>query len=120
MTREEAKEILEEVKVLDDSMYQYNPAYLEALEMAIEALKDNQWQKGYDTATANANETKRSLVEMYEQQIEALKADPCERQLFIDRLHARLLLRDSLVAAGGEQVLREPQRRLAAFGGQEG
>ena len=78
MTREEAKEILEEVKVLDDSMYQYNPAYLEALEMAIEALKDNQWQKGYDTATANANETKRSLVEMYEQQIEALKADPCE------------------------------------------
>ena len=39
MTREEAKEILEEVKVLDDSMYQYNPAYLEALEMAIEALR---------------------------------------------------------------------------------
>lgn len=39
MTREEAMAILEEVKTIDDSMYQYNPAYLEALEMAIAALK---------------------------------------------------------------------------------
>ena len=38
MTREEAKTILEEVKEFDDSMYQYNSAYLKALDMAIEAL----------------------------------------------------------------------------------
>ena len=40
MTNEEARAILEEVKTIDDSMYQYNQAYLEALEMAIAALKD--------------------------------------------------------------------------------
>lgn len=39
MTNEEARAILEEVKTIDDSMYQYNPAYLEALDMAIAALK---------------------------------------------------------------------------------
>ena len=39
MTREESIAILEEVKENDDSMYQYNPTYLEALEMAIAALK---------------------------------------------------------------------------------
>lgn len=39
MTNEEARAILEEVKTIDDSMYQYNPAYLEALEMAIAALE---------------------------------------------------------------------------------
>ena len=38
MTKEEAKEILEEVKDLDDSMYQYISAYEEALDMAIKAL----------------------------------------------------------------------------------
>lgn len=39
MTREDAANILDEVKVLDDSMYQYNPAYLQALDMAIAALE---------------------------------------------------------------------------------
>jgi len=39
MTREEAIEILEEVKVLDDSMYQFNPKYMESLDMAIKALQ---------------------------------------------------------------------------------
>ena len=39
MSREEAIEILEEVKILDDSMYQYNETYLKALEMAINVLK---------------------------------------------------------------------------------
>ena len=39
MTREEAAEILEEVRTMDDSMYQYNPVYLEAIDMAIKALK---------------------------------------------------------------------------------
>lgn len=39
MTEGEAIEILEEVKLLDDSMYQYNQSYMDALDMAIEALK---------------------------------------------------------------------------------
>lgn len=39
MTKEDAIEILEEVKLLDDSMYQYNQSYMEALDMAIKALK---------------------------------------------------------------------------------
>ena len=38
MTKQEAIDILTEVKLMDDSMYQFNPAYLEALDMAIEAL----------------------------------------------------------------------------------
>ena len=39
MTLEEAIVILEEVKVFDDSMYAYNSAYSEAIDLAIEALK---------------------------------------------------------------------------------
>ncbi len=39
MTREEAINILGEVKELDDSIYQYNFKYLEALDMAIKALE---------------------------------------------------------------------------------
>ena len=41
-TPEEAIEILEEVKELDDTMYAYNPAYMNALDMAIEALEEIQ------------------------------------------------------------------------------
>ena len=40
MTKQEAIEILEEVKELDDTMYAYNPAYMNALDMAIEALEE--------------------------------------------------------------------------------
>ena len=43
MTKADAKAILEEVSVLDDSMYQYSKTYLEALNMAIEALSGPQW-----------------------------------------------------------------------------
>lgn len=39
MTRKDAIEILEEVKTIDDSMFVYNQAYNDALDMAIEALK---------------------------------------------------------------------------------
>ncbi len=45
MTTEEAIEILEEVKELDDTMYAYNPVYMNALDMAIEALKEIQMYK---------------------------------------------------------------------------
>lgn len=47
MTREEAKMILEEVKIMDDSMYQYNTKYLEALDMAIKALEQEPTTHGY-------------------------------------------------------------------------
>lgn len=39
MTNQEAIEILEEVKTLDDSMFAYNRAYNDAMNMAIDALK---------------------------------------------------------------------------------
>lgn len=42
MTLEEAIEILEEVKELDDTLYAYNAAYMEALEVAISTLKEVQ------------------------------------------------------------------------------
>lgn len=42
MKPEEAIEILDEVKELDDSMYAYNPTYMDAVDMAIEALKEVQ------------------------------------------------------------------------------
>lgn len=42
MTLEEAIEILEEVKELDDTLYAYNAAYMEALEVALFALKEIQ------------------------------------------------------------------------------
>ena len=39
MVKHEAIEVLEEVKMLDDSMFAYSQAYNDALDMAIEALK---------------------------------------------------------------------------------
>ena len=39
MTKHEAIEVLEEVKMLDDSMFAYSQAYNDALDIAIEALK---------------------------------------------------------------------------------
>ena len=42
MTKQEAIEILEEVKELDDSIYSYDSSYMEALELAIEALREKQ------------------------------------------------------------------------------
>lgn len=45
MKSEKAIEILEEVKELDDTMYAYNPAYMNAMDMAIEALEEIQLYK---------------------------------------------------------------------------
>lgn len=39
MKTEKALKILEEIKELDDSIYQYNQAYMEALDLAIIAIK---------------------------------------------------------------------------------
>lgn len=46
---EEAIEILEEVKAFDDSIYAYNPAYSEAIDLAIEALKAQKPRKPHYT-----------------------------------------------------------------------
>ena len=42
MTEQEAIEILEEVKELDDTLYAYSDAYMKALEVALYALKEIQ------------------------------------------------------------------------------
>ena len=42
MKPEEAIDILEEIKVLDDTIYSYSPVYMQALETAISALKEIQ------------------------------------------------------------------------------
>lgn len=42
MKPEEAIEILGEVKELDDSIYAYSPAYMDAINIAIEAIKEVQ------------------------------------------------------------------------------
>lgn len=39
MTPNEAINVLDEVKTIDDSMFQYSTAYMKALDMAIDALK---------------------------------------------------------------------------------
>ena len=39
MTNRDAIELLEEVRMLDDTMYAYNPSYMEALDMALTALE---------------------------------------------------------------------------------
>ena len=39
MKSEKALEILEEIKALDDSIYQYNPEYMQALDIAIMEIK---------------------------------------------------------------------------------
>lgn len=44
MTNRDAINLLEEVKILDDTMYAYNPSYLEALDMALTALEaEEKW-----------------------------------------------------------------------------
>ena len=42
MTENEAKDILNEIMELDDSMAQYNLAYMKAMEVAIKALEEVQ------------------------------------------------------------------------------
>lgn len=76
MTREEAKTILEEVKMLDDSMYQYNPIYLEALDMAISALSFLERRK--ETV---AERTKQNLSELAQYNSDMLKAFNAGKEL---------------------------------------
>ena len=56
MTENEAIEILEEVKELDDTMYAYNRAYMNALDMAIEVLKEVQQYREIGTVEQVRNQ----------------------------------------------------------------
>ena len=89
MTPEEAIEILEEVKELDDTMYAYNPAYMNALDMAIEALKEIQLYKDnklclipedvYSRQCSELDEYKEiGTVEECRKAVEKQKPKPCE------------------------------------------
>lgn len=60
MTENEAKSILEEVKMLDDSIYQYNKDYLNALEIVIKALEEIQQYRAIGTV-----ERFQQLVEQF-------------------------------------------------------
>lgn len=77
MTREEAINLIQNrclsVSYLQDGEPKNDKDV--ALKMAIEALKDDQWQKGYDAAMKNANKTKESLIKQYEKQIADLNRD---------------------------------------------
>lgn len=49
MTNREAINLLEEVRVLDDSIYAYNKAYSDALEMALTALEaEEAWYESHE------------------------------------------------------------------------
>ena len=58
MTKQEAIEILEEVKELDDSIYSYDSNYMEALEVAIEVLKEKQNEEILLRQVWNGNDRK--------------------------------------------------------------
>ena len=74
MTPEESIEILEEVKELDDTLYAYNAAYMEALEVAISTLKEVQQYRAIGTveecreAVSNIKTQKyyRKVYEVYD------------------------------------------------------
>lgn len=78
MRKQDAVEILEEVKLLDDSMYQYDSNYLDALNMAIDSLKTEaipiKWIREFLNEIGGAienngslsNETIRYLSETYD------------------------------------------------------
>lgn len=71
MTEQEAIEIMEEVKSLDDSLYAYDPAYMEALEIVITALKEAQQYREIGTV----EECKKAVKEE-----DALKFYYCESE----------------------------------------
>lgn len=48
MTEKEAVEILEEVKMLDDTLYAYSSTYMKALEVAIKVLEEVQKYREID------------------------------------------------------------------------
>ena len=93
MTREEAKMILEEVKIMDDSMYQYNTKYLEALNMAIKALEQlTSYEQTINKLTKAISEQEPFDIETYckehfcvmvdkdvwEKAEKALEQEPCK------------------------------------------
>ena len=72
MTSEEAIEILEEVKELDDTLYAYSVTYMEALEVAISTLKEGQQYREVGTVEQVKNQKENlnvayQIISDYEQ-----------------------------------------------------
>ena len=76
MTKEQAIDILEEVKMLDDSIYQYNHAYLEALDIAIQAIKDLDKMQGIALDLASEND---ELIE----KLDAIRAEIARQERWL-------------------------------------
>ena len=70
MNKFEAIEILEEVKILDDSMYQYNTTYLNALDMAIESLKTDAIPVEWIMTHFGALKVALDIIESWENRVE--------------------------------------------------
>ena len=76
MTPEEAIEILEEIKELDDTLYAYNAAYMDALEVALFALKEIQQYREIGTVeeVEQNNRDLKQQINHSEHLAEVLKA----------------------------------------------
>lgn len=72
MTKQEAIEILEEVKELDDTMYAYNPVYMNALDMAIEALKEVQLYREIGTVEECREAVEKQTAEIIKYETDAV------------------------------------------------
>lgn len=79
MTKQQAIDILEEVKMLDDSMYQYNDAYMEALDYVLDLVKNIKDEFKISTHYIDRNslyEKSERLVKECEDEIEDAKIHP--------------------------------------------
>ncbi len=75
MTENEAKDILNEIMELDDSMAQYNLAYMKAMEVAIKALEEVQQYRAIGTLEEcrTAMTVKKEVQEIVDRQLVAGK-----------------------------------------------
>ena len=118
MKPEKAIEILEEVKELDDTMYAYNPAYMNAMDMAIEALKEIQQYREIGTveecreAVANKKKCEKQWHNDMENPLEpikvysALKSEILKLELRIKNRPKDISILDYTVIAALQKVLK--------------
>lgn len=118
MKPEEAIEILEEVRELDDTMYAYNPAYRNSLDIAIEALKEIQQYRKIGTveecreAMANKKKCENQWHNDMENPLEpikvysALKSEILKLELRIKNRPKDISILDYTVIAALQKVLK--------------
>ena len=117
MKPEEAIEILEEVKELDDTMYAYNPTYMNSLDMAIEALKEVQQYREIGTVEEcrEAVENKKKCEKQWHNDMKnplepikvysALKSEILKLELRIKNRPKDISILDYTVIAALQKVL---------------